>query len=412
MSVRREVLALAFGVAFVTLGCNVGAGPRNSSRMSSPGDTVASSGVAPGSTPDSTNGHAFDVTTYRGNPARTGAMPGPPPHGIPGVIWTFQAAAALESSPAVVGERVILASKDGVIHALDLATGAQRWSAWLGAQLGAASPLVIDGLIVLGDRTGVVHALDLASGVTVWTRATDGPIDGSAAGLGDEVFTATEAGTAFALDARSGTVVWQARLGGGVSRSIAARDDTIYLGFSGGGFAAIAIADGTLRWETRLGTAGEGGTATVVDGMLYEATGLDSGDPHAMTVLAIDASTGAVRWRYASPKGRPVYTPAVVDGRAFVVSEDSSVVALDATTGAELWSLPTDAPVEALPAVAGGMVIVATDGRVLEAVDAATGAVAWEASISGVPYAPIVAHGTVLVATSTGTLFALADRQR
>src|SRR4051794_3860386 len=51
-----------------------------------------------------------DVVAYRGNPARTGEMPGPAPSGTPAVVWTFEAGAPIGSTPAVLDRVVYLLS--------------------------------------------------------------------------------------------------------------------------------------------------------------------------------------------------------------------------------------------------------------------------------------------------------------
>ena len=76
---------------------------------------------------------------------------------------------------------------------------------------------------------------------------------------------------------------------------------------------------------------------------------------------ALDAATGAKLWSY--PTGASVNTssPAVANGVVYVGSEDRSVYALNASTGAKLWSYPTRGWVRSSPAVANGAVYVGSD---------------------------------------------------
>lgn len=363
-------------------------------------------GAVLGACGGSGNGPSGDVTTYRGDAARTGVMAGPGPTGSPEVAWQFQASAPIASSPAVVGETAFLVSNDGAVNALDLKTGAVRWTVSLGATAGSASPLVVDGSLVIGDQTGVVHALDPQTGIKRWATATDGPIDGAAAAVGNLVLTATEAGTAYALDAQTGAVTWKTTLPAGVTRSVTASADTVFVGAEGI-LVALRLSDGTNLWQSTVATAGACGTPTVVAGLVYDATGIDGNDPAAKGVVAVDASTGEVRWRYASPTADQVYTPAISGGRAYAVSEDGTVVALDAATGNVVWTAPTGAPNEAVAALADGLVYVPTNGRTLVTLDAGTGALRWQAVIVGVPFGPVIAHGMVLVGTTTGVLYAI-----
>lgn len=368
--------------------------------------TVLLAGVVIGACDGMLERGSGDVTTYRGDAARTGVMPGPGPGGNPTISWQFQAGGSIESSAAVLGTTAYAVSKDGVIYALELATGKERWSAELDAPAGSASPLVVDGVVVVGDQGGIVHAFDPATGAQRWATTVEGAIDGAAASVGHLVLTATEAGRAYAIDARTGAITWKTALPAGVTRSVTASADTVYIG-AGGILIALRLSDGTILWQSTIGATGSCGTPTVADGLVFDAANLDGDGSTPVTVVAVDASSGTARWHYTSPAGRPTYTPAVSGDRAYLVSEDGNVVALDAATGAAIWNVRTGAPNEALPALADGLVYVATNGHTLLTLDEQTGAIRWQAPIVGVPYAPVVAQGYVLVATSTGNLYAI-----
>ncbi len=61
-------------------------------------------------------------------------------------------------------------------------------------------------------------------------------------------------------------------------------------------------------------------------------------------LYALNASTGALLWSYAT--GGPVWSsPAVVNGVVYVGSGTNNVYALNASTGAKLWSYATGSPV-------------------------------------------------------------------
>ena len=76
---------------------------------------VLLAGLAPVAIPGSAQ-DAGDVPMLRGNPARTGEMPGPGPEGAE-LLWTFASTSgdslhAVESSPAVVDGVVYVGSYD------------------------------------------------------------------------------------------------------------------------------------------------------------------------------------------------------------------------------------------------------------------------------------------------------------
>ncbi len=349
-----------------------------------------------------------DVLTYRGDTARTGRMPGPGPIGDPTVLWTFEADGAIGSSPTIIGGNVLIVSENGVVHAVALATGEERWRSPLGADAGAATPQIVDEVAIVGDMDGVLHGIDATTGDARWTAELDGSISGAVAATAKSVVAATNDGNAYGIDPATGEIAWRTTLPGGVSRSVAANADMAFVS-AAGHVVALRATDGTIVWDARVADSGEGGTPTVADGLVYAATGFDPDDPAATGVSVIDATSGELRWRHVSASQEVVFTPAVVDGRAFMVSGDATVVAVESSTGKLLWSHTTDGPNDALPSVAQETVYVATNGGSVQALDVATGEMRWQAPIEGVPYAPVITGGFVLVGTNRGVLYAIGN---
>jgi outer membrane protein assembly factor BamB len=155
------------------------------------------------------------------------------------------------------------------------------------------------------------------------------------------------------------------------------------------------------------GDAGRVGTPAIDQGRIFASTGLDASGPPSHHIIALDAGMGNVLWRYASPTGAAVYTPAVSGAQAFVTSEDGSMVALDIATGTVGWTAPVDGPVEIVAAIAGTAVYAASNSGSAFAIDAATGSELWRIPIRGVPSGPTVAGGLLLVGTNVGELAAI-----
>ena len=333
-------------------------------------------------------------------------MPGPGPSGSPRIAWQFQAGGPFGSSPAVVDGVVYAGSGDGVVHALELGSGQERWKAELGAEA-SASLLVVGNLVVAADSAGTIHALSRADGTSVWTVQTDGPITGSPAVVGDRIVAATRRGTIFTLEVATGRIAWQTAAVGEISRSVAVAGDTIYLPVEGE-IVAVSASDGSILWRVTLATDGAVGTPTVASGVVFAALGLDGADVAAHAVGTVDAFTGKPGWRYVSPTQAQVYTPAVAGDRAYVVGHDRLLVILDATTGAVVWSIERPSEIEALPALVGNVVYIVGNGGPVEAIDATTGTPLWSVPIKGIPYAPTIVDGYLVVGTGIGTLYAIA----
>jgi len=155
-----------------------------------------------------------------------------------------------------------------------------------------------------------------------------------------------------------------------------------------------------LKWSYATnGDLGEDSPA-VANGVVYFSSIDDN-------VYALDAHTGAKLWSY--PTGASVQSsPAVADGVVYVGSNDFSVYALNAHTGARLWSYATGGEVYSSPAVVDGVLYVGSGDGKIYALDAKTGADLWSYATGGaVDSSPAVANGVVYVGSDDDTVYAL-----
>ena len=138
-------------------------------------------------------------------------------------------------------------------------------------------------------------------------------------------------------------------------------------------------------------------------------------------IVAVDADTGARLWSF-SPGVDPTTSlpyacstsPALdaAGARIFFGCDDYGVYGLNASTGGQLWVRPCANVVQASPAVSedGALVFTSSDANNLLALDAVTGLDAWlgvSVANAAVSAAPVIAAGVgVLAVTRDGTLFA------
>jgi outer membrane protein assembly factor BamB len=87
-------------------------------------------------------------------------------------------------------------------------------------------------------------------------------------------------------------------------------------------------------------------------------------------------------WVYATD-GKIASSPAIVDGKVYIGSDDHNLYCLDAYTGEKIWSFETDYWVGASPAVVGGRVYTGADDGNFYCLDAETGELIWEAYAGG-----------------------------
>ena len=171
--------------------------------------------------------------------------------------------------------------------------------------------------------------------------------------------------------------------------------DLTHTGISG------SAAPSTNQTLWKFNTGGQMDSPTVAGGVVYVGS-------YDHKVYALNASTGAPIWSYET--GSVVLSPAAVaEGIVYVGSEDNKVYALNATTGAYIWSYTTGYYVDSALAVSDGVVYAVSEDQKVYALDAHNGALIWNYTTGGMIMmsSPAVAGGKVYVGSLDGKVYAL-----
>jgi outer membrane protein assembly factor BamB len=299
-----------------------------------------------------------------------------------------------------------------------------------------SSPAVEGGVVYVGSYDGSVYALREADGSQVWKFATNGPVNSSPAVANATVFASSLDGRIYAIDAQTGNQKWRFTTEGerrftapGI-HGIAPRNETmpdpfdvflssptvaggtIYVGSGDHNVYALDAATGALRWKFVTGNVVHASPA-VVDGVVY----IGSWDRY---FYAIDANTGTLRWKYATGDDHTTFnqvgiqgSAAVANGSVYFGARDSHFYALDAKTGELRWKHDEHGSwVVGSPAIFENTVYYTTsDERKFFALDAQTGAPRFS-----VPYAafafssPSIAGGVAYYGSFDGLLYAVDTR--
>jgi len=137
-------------------------------------------------------------------------------------------------------------------------------------------------------------------------------------------------------------------------------------------------------------------------------------DPYETTIGVDNVGTLGLKWTFVPDRQRnsQFSSAAVVNGVLYIGSNDSNVYALNANTGAKLWSFANEGGVSSSPAVANGVVYIggfADPFGVIYAINAATGEELWSHKVGYSCYVatPAVANGVVYVGCGDGDVVAL-----
>lgn len=225
--------------------------------------------------------------------------------------------------------------------------------------------------------------------------------------------------------------VWSSSVGdgSGSARQILAQplvvNGTVYTMDALSVITAFDAERGGVQWRVNLEPTDEddgyfGGGIAFDGGRLYVTTGF-------ARVFALDAKTGAVIWtqRVSAPMRA---APAVAGGRVFAVTLDNQTFALAADDGRRLWTHSGIQEVTSLvggasPAVSGSTVVVPYSSGEIVGLLAETGRPLWSDSLASVTRAdpigdlaqirgaPVIDRGIVFAISNSGRMVAIDLRQ-
>jgi len=334
-----------------------------------------------------------DWLTYRANSARTARTRAAIRDEV-SLLWKSKPKVKFEpTAPVAAGGMVFVGGSDGIVRALDAATGAPRWRAYTGGAV-RFPPSIAGGRALVGSGDGWVYAFEAATGRMLW-RFRAAPVERRIPVYGSLLSTWPVA---------SGVLVEQ-----GVAYFAAGIND-----YDGTHLYALDVATGEIKWQnntaghldawSRRGVACQG-ELLLHDGKLYLAGGT-AVSPGAFDVTNGECLNDPPSWvgtqarrgrelRLANGRvevsGQPLYSRAdypvydksaqwddpVVQAKNVSLlcrqREDPpggvwSLVAQDPANGTDLWEQPLpDEPVRWGMAVdAGGRIIVTLrNGQVL-----------------------------------------------
>ncbi len=283
-----------------------------------------------------------------------------------------------------------------------------EWKYPIGAG-SVSTPLVGDGFIAFGhergltiiEKGGTPRCTFDAHGEVISRPATDGKL----------VFFGSTNYIFYAVDPRC-QLAWKFATRDRIKSDPAVTKERVYLSSYDGHVYALHTGDGHELWsfpgEAQAAAAGEGespepvkvgdfsySSPMLADGVLYIGN-LDR------YLYALDAETGAMRWRYRT-KGAVTSTPLVADGVVYFGSNDGYLYAIEPGAAKVRWRYPTHDWVNSSAVLVDGVIYVGSNDRHLYALDAKSGRLLWKFTTQGPVVArPVVFHNLVFAAGGSG----------
>jgi outer membrane protein assembly factor BamB len=335
--------------------------------------------------------------------------------------WTYQTDeqqhASVESAATITADTVYVADDRGTLHAIDLATGKNKWKYSSDGGFDA-SPLVMDGRVYLGDLAGVFHCVSASDGKKIWTFDAESGVHGSANSDGSHIIFGTDGAQIICLDT-GGKKLWSVTAEDRINAapSIGTLPDGRMIALVSGcdsRLRAIDLKEGKEVFAAEMGALSPSSPVVVAmaDSHAHPQpvatrndriiVGTDQG--HVLCY----SSDGKPLWDYDKVKdGAMVYaSPAVSDGIVVTGARDRHVHAMSLADGKPLWTFATHGDVDSSPLISDGRVYIGSSDKKLYVLDLKTGAMLWQFTAGrAITAPPAIARGVLVIGDTRGNVY-------
>jgi outer membrane protein assembly factor BamB len=277
----------------------------------------------------------------------------------------------------------------GGVVAINMTNGQTVWTAVV-PNLMMTQPLTYEGLVIIGlgnnvfqnssmttrgTGTNCVAALNSSTGQAVWTFPTLGEDMPTPVIYNGLVVFPNGNGVVYALNASTGEEAWSSSMPPAAYSSMsspALLGGSIYFGESNPyTFDSVNLTDGQVSWSTSLPATGglDDSSPVVWNGIVISGYTVTTGDGLFEPVLfGANATDGQILWQVdenagPAPSGEEFTPTAVWNGIVYSDSpENGTLFAVNATSGAQLWTFSTGKATSSINVFDGHLWIVNSTG--------------------------------------------------
>ncbi len=321
------------------------------------------------------------------------------------LAWTFNGGKPVKAAAAIAQGRVFFGDDDGMIHALELATGKEVWKFKTEASI-EATPLVLDGVVFLGSSDANVYALEAATGKLKWKYETGDKVLGGANyakspnGEATWLLVGSYDASLHCIDAATGKAVWTHSTDNYINGSPALLPTgEVLFGGCDSYIHVLRLEDGAevrqIESEAYIASS-----VAVRDGIGYVGN-------YGNLVIAFDPKSGEIKWKYRDRNFPYFSSAAVTADRVIIGCRDKRLHCLDRATGKAVWTFQTRGQVESSPVVCGDAIVVGSEDGRLYCVNLADGQERWAYETgAAVTASPAVSDGFIVIGAEDGNVYA------
>jgi outer membrane protein assembly factor BamB len=256
------------------------------------------------------------------------------------VAWELKSKGPVYSTPDVGGGRVVFGATDGSVYALDAVTGELAWKVGTPRPI-VACPRIADGIVFIGSSDSVFRALDRATGQAVWNHeGIEGFVETRPLVADGKVVFGAWDGRLYALDEKTGQLAWKwqadrpSPLYSPAACWPVAANRRVFIVAPDKRMTAIDLATGQEVWRTDRWSVRESLGLSEDGKRVYVRTTQD-----VITAVLTAADKPETVWETNAGFGYDINSAMLVekDGVVFCGTKNGLLLALDAATGAVKW---------------------------------------------------------------------------
>ena len=263
----------------------------------------------------------------------------------PVLLWSLATGRGMDDDylrlrPVVQENQIFVASKSGLITALELAHGHKSWQKNV-RQIITSGPAVKKGIVVIVTKQPEAIALAADTGEVLWRSKLPNQVLAPPAIGQEQVIFKTVDGQVLALQLPTGELMWSYEHGSPLlilrpSSAPKIIDNKVVVGFSDGELVALNLKNGSLLWERNIAYP-KGVTA--VDQLIDIAADpiLSCGVVYAVTyqgqLSAVSLRSGRILWQ----RNFSSYSGLTVGNFLFITDAEGRVWAINRSTGKLVW---------------------------------------------------------------------------
>ncbi len=296
------------------------------------------------------------------------------------IDWRYNARAGFgPDAPLIIGHNVIVSTRRGDAHIIDLESGKRVGRKSFGDAINGSVALIDSTLVVpLVQGRRVLAAYDVIHGDMLW-RIRGAPIEVGIAPVGGEggIFVNTD-GTVQRFDIRNGQIAWTYQLNG--QRRVYARpligNQKVIIAVDNGEVIALSLYDGRVLWTLDVGAPVYVTPETNHDKLIVSTT--------QGRLVALNMESGAIQWTMdLNDQTLRLSTAAIDDDLAVIGGSDGALRAVELETGKILWEVQCPDALVAQPLIVSDVVYTGSMGNYFYAFNRHNGELLQTIELSG-----------------------------